>query len=58
MEKFIYVFNPDTRDEFLKRGFTLLKSDNENGIYVFVNQPSLMFAVTDASYLLSDTLTF
>lgn len=58
MEKFIYVFNHDTRDDLIKLGFTILKSDDDNGIYVFANQPSLLFAISDASYLLSDTLTF
>lgn len=56
--KFIYVFNKDDRDVLLKAGFTLLKEDTRNSIYVFGKSNSLTFALTEVSYIESDTLTF
>lgn len=56
--KFIYVFSKDDRDILLKTGFTLLKEDTRNSIYVFVKSNSLTFALTEVSYIESDTLTF
>lgn len=56
--KFIYVFSKDDRDVLLKAGFTLLKEDTRNSIYVFGKSNSLTFALTEVSYIESDTLTF
>lgn len=56
--KFIYVFSKDDRDVLLKAGFTLLKEDTRNSIYVFGKSNSLIFALTEVSYIESDTLTF
>lgn len=56
--KFIYVFSKDDRDVLLKVGFTLLKEDTRNSIYVFGKSNSLTFALTEVSYIESDTLTF
>lgn len=56
--KFIYVFSKDDRDILLKAGFTLLKEDIRNSIYVFGKSNSLTFALTEVSYIESDTLTF
>ena len=56
--KFIYVFSKDDRDILLKAGFTLLKEDIRNSIYVFDKSNSLTFALTEVSYIESDTLTF
>lgn len=58
MSKFIYVFSEDARDNLARQGFKLLKSDDKSGIYIFENRQSLSFALSDASYLESDTLTF
>lgn len=56
--KFIYVFSKDDRDVLIKAGFTLLKEDTRNSIYVFDKSNSLTFALTEVSYIESDTLTF
>lgn len=56
--KFIYVFSKDDRDILLKAGFTLLKEDIRNSIYVFDKSNSLTFALTEVSYIESNTLTF
>lgn len=58
MEKFLYVFNKQARDSLLAANYTLLKSDEENEIYVFANQVDMTFALADISFIRSDTLTF
>ena len=58
MEQFIYVFNSDARDILLGSGFQLVKSDDKNGIYIFANQPTMTFALSQVSYIASNTLTF
>ena len=40
---FIYVFDKQARDMLLADGFHLLKSDERNEIYVFVNQEQFIF---------------
>lgn len=58
---FIYIQGEDARDEFLAKGFTLLKSDEQNNLYVFTSSDlySLTFD-TDGKqkFALSNTLTF
>lgn len=56
--KFIYVYDTKARDELLDMGLRLMKSDDRNNIYVFMNPDRLDFARLDFSYILSDTLTF
>ena len=58
MEKFLYVFSEDDRDGLLARGYTLLKSDEKNEVYVFANQTEMSFCIADISFVRSDTLTF
>ena len=58
MEKFLYVFNKQARDSLLPANYTLLKSDEQNEIYVFANQVDMTFALADISFIRSDTLTF
>lgn len=58
MEKFLYVFNKQARDSLLDANYTLLKSDEQNEIYVFANQVDMTFALADISFIRSDTLTF
>lgn len=58
MEKFIYVFSRDDRDTLLEAHYTLLKSDEQDDIYVFANRADIAFALADISYIRSDTLTF
>jgi len=58
MPSFIYVFNEEAKDKLLRMQYTLLKADDKNQTYVFVNSDRQDFAEADISYILSDTLTF
>lgn len=58
MEKFIYVFSKSARDTLLAANYTLLKSDEQNEVYVFANQMDMTFALADISFIRSNTLTF
>lgn len=58
MKKFIYAFSESDRDVLLSQGYTLLKSDNTQKIYVFKNKEELCFSMNDGTFALSDILTF
>lgn len=58
MEKFLYVFDKESRDELISVGFKLLKSDKKNDVYIFVNRMDMAFELADISFVRSDTLTF
>ena len=59
MKRFIYVFTKDAAEELAARGYTLLKNDPSNSVYVFVNQDNLTFSLSDnIECALTDTLTF
>lgn len=58
MEKFLYVFNKAARDKLLEANYRLLKSDEQNEMYVFANQIDMTFALADISFIRSNTLTF
>lgn len=58
MNKFIYVFSKADRDKMLLNGFLLLKSDEQNKMYVFLNEGHSFPEGLDTSYILSDKLTF
>lgn len=58
MDKFIYVFTKEAFDKLITDGYTLLKADNENLIFVFENSGSLKFGLTDDEFVFSSTLTF
>ena len=56
--KFIYVFDINTKENMVKAGFKLMKSDDRNGIYVFLSDDSLRFDFGNISTIRSDTITF
>lgn len=58
MEKFLYVFDKESRDELLYSGFKLLKSDKKNDVYVFANRTDMVFDLADISFVRTNTLTF
>lgn len=58
MEKFLYVFSKSARDSLLAANYTLLKSDEQNEVYVFANQMDMTFDLADISFIRSNTLTF
>lgn len=55
---FIYVFDEDARDKLLDMNYKLLKRDEKNHIYVFINEGQELLALGDISYILSNTITF
>lgn len=58
MKQFIYVFSDGDRDKLLASGAALVRNDEKNKIFVFVNEPNkLTFALTDISYIESDSIT-
>lgn len=59
--KFIYVFDTDARDKLLSANYHLLKSDEQQNIFVFESKETHTFAASDSedfAFVLSDTLTF
>lgn len=60
--KFIYVMDKKSRKHLLKKGFTLLKEDKVNSIWVFENKYADDIARFDlcvtCPHVLSDVLTF
>jgi len=58
MQKFIYVFDDDSRDALLNSAYELLKSDPKQMVYIFVNKEQINFDCTNMQFALSDTLTF
>lgn len=62
MEKFLYVFESDVRDFLIAKGYSLLKNDERNNVYIFANRLEAKFALDDKfkdeSVILSNTLTF
>lgn len=58
MEKFLYVFDKESRDHLLAHNFRLLRSDKKNDVYVFANRTDMAFEVADIYVVRSNTLTF
>lgn len=60
--KFIYVMDKKAQKELLKKGFTLLKEDKANSIWVFenkcVNDETCFNLDVECFHVLSDVLTF
>lgn len=58
MGKFIYVFTKKAFEALMSAGYTLLKSDKKNCIFVFENRNDLNFDLLGSDYVISNTLTF
>lgn len=58
MYKFIYVFTKETSDALIAQGFTPVKSDEKNKVYVFENSPGKKFTFSQKDFVFSNTLTF
>ena len=52
------MFDADAKNKLLAMQFMMLKSDDKNNVYIFVNDDNENFAVDDIPYMISDTLTF
>lgn len=58
MGKFIYVFTEDDKDKMLLAGFSLIRADSKNKMFVFENKNTMNFSLANIKYVLSDMLTF
>lgn len=58
MTNFVYVFGTDSRDKLIAMQYELLKSDEAQHVYVFLNKECQTFACDGVRFALSDTLTF
>jgi hypothetical protein len=56
-KKFIYVYKEEDKDRLMNLGFKLLKKDDKNEIWCFMNTDSSQ-EVFDFGVLYSNTLTF
>ncbi len=61
---FIYVMSAKDKDEMLSLGYSLVKEDTRNSMWVFQNKDTTTFACEDEisgagiKFVLSSTLTF
>ena len=59
MGKFIYVFTKEAMKDMKKKGYTLLKTDEKNQIWVFSNKdPENLNFSSKYQCVLSDVLSF
>lgn len=58
MNKFIYVFNNEAKENLLSQGFVLLKENKEKSLYVFENKNQLVFDLSNTDLVYSNMLTF
>lgn len=56
--KFIYVFSLNDKEKLQNAGFTLLKEDAKNSIYIFANSEKMVFELDNVGHVLSNVLTF
>lgn len=57
-KRFIYVFSQEEKDRLLQYGFQLIKSDDEQNIFIFANNKHLDFSAEHIDVFYSNTLTF
>lgn len=62
--RFVYVMKKEDKDKMVAMGYSLIKEDKQNNLWVFENKDLTTFAsedeITNAgiSFVLSDMLTF
>ena len=62
--RFVYVMKKEDKDKMVAMGYSLIKEDKRNNIWVFENKDVITFASEDeitsagVSFVLSDMLTF
>lgn len=62
--RFVYVMTEDDKDKMLEMGYSLMKEDKRNHIWVFENKDMMTFDREDEianagiAFVLSDMLTF
>jgi hypothetical protein len=61
-ERFIYVFDRESRDKLERAGYKLIASDEKKDTYVFANkhddEKKMSFSLDGISYFPSNKLTF
>lgn len=57
-EKFVYVFDKETRDDLLRKDYTMVAGFEKKDIYVFVNSGNIEKDVEGKNYFPSNRLTF
>lgn len=55
---FIYVFNTDDMEKMLAAGYSLMKADEKNNMYIFADNDGMSFDLSDMCFVRSNTLTF
>lgn len=61
MDKFIYVFSLKDANTLIKAGYSLLRRDENNNIYVFINEDRVNFNFSenpDIKYTTNNILIF
>lgn len=59
MSKFIYVFTKEAAKDMKKKGYELLKVDEQNQIWIFINKdPENINFSTKYQCVLSDVISF
>lgn len=58
MHKFIYVFSRKDGEKLLELGYRLMKYDETQDVWIFLNDEHLDFAKSEMSYVMLDTLSF
>lgn len=59
MPKFLYVFSEENKQQLISAGFTLLKEDERNNVYVFEANDDLKYSLVNIDEIMeSDVLTF
>ena len=62
--RFVYVMKKEDKDKMVAMGYSLIKEDKKNNLWVFENKDVTTFASEDeitnagVSFVLSDMLTF
>lgn len=54
---FVYIFTEEDRDKMLENGYRLIKSDNQNNIFIFENS-DVRYEQLGVTFILSNTLTY
>lgn len=55
---FIYVFNAEDMEKMLAAGYSLMKADEKNNMYIFADNDGMSFDLSDMCFVRSNTLTF
>lgn len=55
---FIYVMDVESRDLLINKGYQLLKADEQNGVWCFVNDTENLTFEENCPCVISDIMTF